>query len=119
MQNQLEHFWQVEKISCTDESLCHEDMACKAHFIENVSRNFEGKVVVKLPIRKGNARNLGEIHNITLHRLYSLERRLSQNPQLKLQYTQFMCKYLSLWHMKLMDSETRGRTHFICRIIAR
>jgi len=79
-----------------------DEQACESHFINNVSRNEQGKIIVKLPIKIEKLKMLGDTHKIALQRFYNLEKRLNRDPHLKSQYKQFMQEYLNLGHMKLM-----------------
>ncbi|XP_018398110.1 PREDICTED: uncharacterized protein LOC108776097 [Cyphomyrmex costatus] len=76
---------------------------CEKHFIENVSRNNQGRIIVRLPIKENKLRTLGESHGIALRRFHSLKRRLSRDSALRCQYSEFMREYLSLGHMKLVN----------------
>ena len=60
--------------------------------------------MVKLPVKEHLISKLGDSRAVALKRLISLERRFRRDPQLKLQYSQFINEYLSLGHMRLIDA---------------
>lgn len=60
---------------------------------------------MRLPFRN-KERQLGNSRNPALKRLYSLERKLDLNPELKIAYTQIIQEYLNLKQMTLIDDST-------------
>jgi len=81
-EEQIARFWTTEEIQI-DTSKSIEESDCKAHFSNHVTRNSDGRYVVRLPFRN-DGKWLGESQTVALKRLYSLERKLDSNPALKL-----------------------------------
>lgn len=52
-----------------------------------------------MPIKNGGLKNLGDSKNIGLKRFQGLEKRLSNSPELKVDYVKFMRKYADLGYM--------------------
>lgn len=70
------------------------------HFQANVSRNTEGRFIVKLPTNNDKIQQLGETQEIAKRRFLSLERRLLLQPDLYARYREFMQEYIDLNHMR-------------------
>ena len=93
----LRKFWELEEVP-TASKLTVEEEECERHFVDNHTRDESGRYVVRLPF-KGMCKPLGNSYNQARRRFFSLERRLSNNPPLKEQYTAFIGEYLALKHM--------------------
>lgn len=109
LHHQLSRFWQIEDVN-TACKYTAEELNCEKHFLENVSQTHEGRYIVKLPIKQTTMANLGNSREIAIKRLQALERRLSRDPNLKTQYTNFISEYLNLGHMKRVDIALDGNT---------
>ncbi|XP_020297156.1 uncharacterized protein LOC109861769, partial [Pseudomyrmex gracilis] len=106
LHEQLSRFWQLDQNFDQVNSYTINENLCEQHFLKNVTRNSQGRFVVKLPIKEQVLRRLGDSRDIALKRLRSLERRFQRDPDLKDQYTRFIKEYLSLGHMRLLDSQS-------------
>lgn len=100
----IEAFWKIEDCSDNVIDTTSEDEICRKHFNDNVTNDYRGKYIVKLPF-KNNVGNLGESYTTALRRFLSLERRLMKNPQRYDQYKQFMNEYEQLKHMEVVPNE--------------
>lgn len=102
----MERFWTLEeKVS----SSCHsiEEAACESHFQQTVSRDDQGRYIVRLPIKPDVLTLLGDNRRTAVRRFRMVEQRIAQSPQLCQQYIDFMDEYSSLGHMrKVNDYET-------------
>ncbi|XP_039303428.1 uncharacterized protein LOC120357330 [Solenopsis invicta] len=87
-----------------------EENFCEQHFISNVTQTSQGRYIVKLPVKEHLISNLGDSRAAALKRLFFLERRFRRDPQLKIQYSQFVDEYLSLDHMRLINALPEGRS---------
>lgn len=101
LQEQLERFWRLEE-TYSKPKLSKEEEECEMHFKEHTGRDATGRFIVKLPLRD-NYESLGDSHELSLNRFYSIERKLKNNPQLKVDYVKFMREYESLGHMTQID----------------
>ncbi|XP_036150568.1 uncharacterized protein LOC118648342, partial [Monomorium pharaonis] len=81
LSNQLSQFWRIEEPPHLSDPFTIEEMECEHHFTQNVTRNPEGRIVVKLPI-KDNKRD----------------------------YAQFMHEYVQLGHMTPIETEEPANT---------
>ncbi|XP_020296284.1 uncharacterized protein LOC109861165 [Pseudomyrmex gracilis] len=105
LHEQLSRFWQLDHNFEQVTSYTINENLCEQHFLRSVTRNPQGRFVVKLPIKEQVLHKLGGSYDIALKRLRSLERRFQRDTDLKDQYTQFIKEYLALGHMRLLDSQ--------------
>ncbi|XP_062558241.1 uncharacterized protein LOC134223121 [Armigeres subalbatus] len=95
----LTRFWELE--SCkTDSVLSLEEYACEKLFDRTTVRDASGRFIVTLPKKEYLIHQLGDSRSTAMRRFLSLERRLDTNPQLKLQYSEFIHEYLHMGHME-------------------
>ncbi|XP_039303445.1 uncharacterized protein LOC113004455 [Solenopsis invicta] len=100
LENQLDKFWAIEEVA-TDRSSTRTEVGCEAHFIKNVSRDDSGRYTVRLPFRETN-RRLGDSRAIALKRFSALERKLSANESLRVEYTRAIDEYIKLNYISLV-----------------
>jgi hypothetical protein len=93
----LRNFWELESVS-SKQPLSQEELFCESHFIQNYKRLSNGKYEVSLPFRQ-NPQTLGHSRELALKRFTFLESRLAKNPEIKIQYQNFMSEYINLNHM--------------------
>lgn len=62
-----------------------EEAKCETHFSQNVTRDGNGRYVVRLPFRE-NHRPLDESRTTTLRRFHALEHKLSTDDILRTEY---------------------------------
>ncbi|XP_072757735.1 uncharacterized protein [Anoplolepis gracilipes] len=79
-------FWTIEDLP-SEFPKSPEDIECEKHFLENVTRDKDGRYTVRLPFRKSE-RRLGESRMSALKRLNSLERKFNSNNSLRNAYSQ-------------------------------
>ncbi|XP_045541516.1 uncharacterized protein LOC123723018 [Papilio machaon] len=101
----LKRFWELEAEPTNSESsiLSLEEQACEDYFAATTRRDENGRYIVKLPFR--SSKTPCNTKEIALKRLYSLERKLSKNSELKSQYTSVINDYLSQGHMEEITNE--------------
>ncbi|XP_051156765.1 uncharacterized protein LOC127278878 [Leptopilina boulardi] len=68
--------------------------------------------MVRLPT-KGNVTELGKSYSRALKRFYALERSLNKQPDLKMQYTEFLKDYEDLGHMTEIASDSFSDGYFL------
>lgn len=93
-------FWEIENLPDVA-MLSPEDIECENIFKKTVYRNTYGRYVVSLPFK--TEQNFVGSREIALRRLYSLERKLAQNPPISEAYTNFMQNYLDSGHMEIVQ----------------
>ncbi|XP_039315361.1 uncharacterized protein LOC105205344 [Solenopsis invicta] len=102
LERQLTKFWEIEEIT-TDKSMSEQDARCEAYFSEAVSRDNNGRYVVRLPFRKDNVR-LGDSRALALKRLLSLERRFNINESFKTGYVRAIEEYMALGYISRVEN---------------
>lgn len=98
----LTRFWELEECSNEQPVLSNSEQLCEEHFLQNYSRDSDGRFVVKFPF-KDNIASLGQSKSIALKRLMLLERRLIKNDSLKKDYVEFLEEYKDLGHMTKIE----------------
>ncbi|KAJ8977812.1 hypothetical protein NQ317_000069 [Molorchus minor] len=112
--SQLEQFWLIEEVS-HKKMYTKEESECERDFLETFQRNaITGRFSVKLPFRD-NYTKLGDSLVSAKKRFYSLESRLMKNPNLRVQYSNFMQEYLQMGHMTEIspDDDNNKLTYYL------
>ncbi|XP_011881172.1 PREDICTED: uncharacterized protein LOC105569364, partial [Vollenhovia emeryi] len=104
LEKQITKFWTIEEVA-VESPRSEADVACEAHFVKNVTRDDNGRYIVRLPFTNAN-KNLGESRNSAYSRLRSLERKFTNNPTLKDEYTRVVEEYIKLGHMSVIKKST-------------
>ncbi|XP_058448694.1 uncharacterized protein LOC131428666 [Malaya genurostris] len=114
LEDSLERFWKTEELT-TKDNYSSEERHCESYYHSTVSRNSEGRYIVRYPRKPDFNVMLGESKSSALRRFELLERRLKRNSYLKDEYYQFMREYLSLGHMRLVeaDDEYNSQTYYL------
>ncbi|XP_077272766.1 uncharacterized protein LOC143903178 [Temnothorax americanus] len=99
LNRELRNFWEVEEVPRLT-TLSPEDQQCEEHFLNTHSRCSDGRYVVHLPFKRGPPIAIGDSYHIAERCLKGLHRRLSNNVELKTEYTEFMREYERLGHMR-------------------
>ncbi|XP_039434837.1 uncharacterized protein LOC120416979 [Culex pipiens pallens] len=112
LQEQLTRFWELE--TCwTKSKLSTVESACEVHFEATTVRDATGRFVVTLPKKVSALEQLGDSRTTAIKRYLGLERRLSANPELKKQYSDFIHEYLNLGHMREVVDEGEGVAYYL------
>ncbi|XP_059055473.1 uncharacterized protein LOC131849411 [Achroia grisella] len=108
----LTRFWQLEEI-CSKSNYFPEERMCEEHFVANTTRLDDGRFCVRIPL-KHDSSVLGNSFHRAEHCLFSLERRLTSNLELRDMYSNFMTEYKSLGHMsEYKQPEVDKKEYFI------
>lgn len=102
----VSRFWELDQGSSRGE-LSLEERQCDELYMRTFRRNQEGRFIVSLPMRPGKLEQLGQSREVAVRRFHALERQLSREPQLKLEYASFMHEYVRLDHMRAIDQQDR------------
>jgi hypothetical protein len=86
-----------------------EQQAREEHFLAHTSQQQDGRYIVRLPIKEV-PNQLGTSRLSAERRLHAIERRLERDPELKIQYHNFMKEYEDLGHMELVNSQEGKNT---------
>ncbi|XP_044749827.1 uncharacterized protein LOC123310425 [Coccinella septempunctata] len=112
VENTLKAFWEVEEVPVINKPT-PDEVFCENHFKNSHFRDESGRYTVSLPFRDVNPVFPG-IRDLALSHFYSLERRLSRNPDIRAQYLDFMREYLDQNHMGLVpDNEIDDDAYYI------
>jgi hypothetical protein len=86
-----------------------EQQACEEYFITHTTQQPDGRFVVRLPT-KTDSNQLGTSRLSAERRLHAIEHRLERDPQLKVQYHDFMKEYEELGRMGPVNSQEGKNT---------
>jgi len=78
------------------------------HFCSTYIRNESGRFILKLPFKDNY--NLGSSYDMARRRFFSLEKRMSQNEDLKRQYIEFLNEYEAIGHMTRIENPSKIHT---------
>ena len=104
----LKRFWEIEETPHT-KYLTEEENQCEEIFINNHRRNYDGRYIVKLPMRS-NIGQLGKSRPQAVARLLQMERKFKINKDLHQEYVKFMNDYINLGHMEKISKEVLTNT---------
>ncbi|XP_031622711.1 uncharacterized protein LOC116340379 [Contarinia nasturtii] len=100
----LQKFWELEEVEPT-KHLTRDELAAEQIFVNSVKRGPDGKFIVDLPFKVDpQSKCLGESRQLAEKRLRSSQRRFAKNPGVKNLYDQNLAEYLTLGHMKELES---------------
>ena len=106
-------FWESEEIPDSNTELTEDELRCESHLLQHTFRANDGRFVVRLPL-KNHTSVLADSKGMAYERFKTIERRLTQNPELKEQYVAFMREYEALGHMTRVNSnEVVSPSYFI------
>ncbi|XP_075167480.1 uncharacterized protein LOC142239573 [Haematobia irritans] len=108
----VQKFWELEQLPGTLKvKFTDEQSKCEEHFYESLRRLPSGRFQVSLPF-KTSPSVIGSSFENARRRFFSLERRLSQDDQMRVMYHDFMGEYLDLGHMSLSNEAIPSRPHY-------
>lgn len=96
----IQQFWEVEDIT-EQGDLSRGDLECMNHYQNNTYRNTDGSYTVRLPMKQGFEKMLGESKTKAIAQFQNMERKLARQNNLAQAYKAFMKEYSDLEHMKL------------------
>ncbi|XP_058449451.1 uncharacterized protein LOC131429391 [Malaya genurostris] len=94
---QLERLWQIENFD-VGKTLTQAEQDVEAHFCNTVSREKDGRYIVRLPLREDMVSLLEDSYTAVLRRFFALEKRFAADDRLRENYTRFMDDYEQLGH---------------------
>ncbi|XP_055604920.1 uncharacterized protein LOC129753147 [Uranotaenia lowii] len=102
LENQIEKFWIIDESAFPTSPYSPEESKCEEFFCCTVSRNSEGRYIVRLPLKRDVINQLGDNSRSAVRRFQLMENRLQKEPSLGEQYREFMTEYIRLGHMELV-----------------
>ncbi|XP_065093419.1 uncharacterized protein LOC135714077 [Ochlerotatus camptorhynchus] len=109
LEESIERFWKTEDLSMKD-NYSVEERYCESLFKSTTTRTAEGRYMVRLPRKPEFEAMMGESQINAYRRYEMLERRFERSPTLKEDYHKFLKEYLSLGHMRLVESDNEGNS---------
>lgn len=98
----LRKFWELEEVPSLKAWSAMEHQ-CERHFIKNMSRDADGRFIVRLPFSK-DPDLLGPSYEFAKSRLVSIEKKLIKNSSHHQAYHDFMQEYEDLGHLKVLGA---------------
>ncbi|XP_065085837.1 uncharacterized protein LOC135707865 [Ochlerotatus camptorhynchus] len=92
----IQRFFEQEELP-EEKVLTNEEQAIEDHFCKTYRRDEDGRFVVQLPFRE-SINELGNSRSLALKRFLSIEKHLTNKPEMKEMYQEFMQEYKDLGH---------------------
>ncbi|CAG7820314.1 unnamed protein product, partial [Allacma fusca] len=99
----VKRFWEVEEVP-SRQFLTPDEQACEEYYAETTTRDETGRYIVRLPFKSNLIRPLGDSRFTASLRLRFQDKRLASDPGKREEYCRFMQEYLTLGHMKQVES---------------
>ena len=96
----LRRFWEIEETPSSQRFLTEEEKLCEEFFKATVSRNKDGRYLVRLPFKDNVPSNWEGSYSLALRMLRSLERKFDTKSDFHQAYVDSMREYLTLGHMR-------------------
>nr|XP_034836272.1 uncharacterized protein LOC117992671 [Maniola hyperantus] len=100
----VQRFWELDVIPKAS-SLTPEEIACENAYVAQHYRDSSGRYVVQLPFKDQIEPTFAGSRDVAIRRFKAIERRLSRDPVLHKQYSEFMEDYLHSGHMSLVSAK--------------
>lgn len=110
--SQLTKFWELEQVP-DKQYFSKIEQACEDHFYRNTYRLESGRFCVRLPLID-TPDCLGDSYAMAKTRLLYLEKRFRKNPELRLQYSNFIQEYLDLGHLEECPIVHPVPSYYLC-----
>lgn len=112
LDSQLERFWELESMD-QKKSLTPDEQFAEDHFQRTVSRDTNGRYIVRLPLREELVSLMGDSYTPALRRFLSIEKKLATDSQLRQEYTTVMLEYQKLENMEVSPRALPGPQFFL------
>ncbi|XP_055589536.1 uncharacterized protein LOC129741775 [Uranotaenia lowii] len=104
LEKTIARFWEIEE-GGFENRYSVEEAECERHYLQHVSRQADGRYLVKLPTKPDVLAKLGDSKTAAVRRMHQIERRFSNDPVLAAEYRKFMDEYESLGHMVQVNDD--------------
>lgn len=108
---QLKKYRQLEECSTSEKHLSQEELFCEEHYSRTRERDPDGRFIVSIPFKEPVLK-IGKSYDLAYNRFIALERKLSKNCDLKLQYSAFNDEYIRLAHMSKIEMPSEDSVVF-------
>ncbi|XP_073944568.1 uncharacterized protein [Choristoneura fumiferana] len=106
VEDMLKSIWEID--TGTKRHLTQEERLCEENYEKTISRNKEGRYIVKLPFKTDNPQSPdGNTKEIATNRFLQLEKRFKKSPDLKAEYTKVIKDYIDQGHMEEIPEEEK------------
>ncbi|XP_065075282.1 uncharacterized protein LOC135699026 [Ochlerotatus camptorhynchus] len=112
LDSQLERFWEIENLD-KEKSFTPDEQFCEQHFQKTVSRDKDGRYIVRLPLREELVPLMGDSYTPALRRLLSMEKKFAVDKSFHLEYGKLMEEYQQLGHMEVNSHALSGPQFFL------
>ncbi|XP_065084792.1 uncharacterized protein LOC135707002 [Ochlerotatus camptorhynchus] len=99
LDSQLERFWEIENLD-SEKAFTPDEQFCEKHFQQSISRDENGRYVVRLPLRDELVSLIGDSYTPALRRLPSMKKKFAVDENFHEEYSNVLEKYQKLGHME-------------------
>ncbi|KAI8116345.1 hypothetical protein CVS40_11573 [Lucilia cuprina] len=108
----VKKFWELEEVSHEKQLVYNEEQQkCEENFKNSVRRLPSGRFQVSLPF-KSDTNLLGSSYDTAKRRILALERKLSNDQNMREMYHDFMKEYVDLGHMSIASNQIPIFPHY-------
>lgn len=98
----VQRFWELDSTPKQSSPWTLDELICEQKFVSDHSRDPSGRYIVRLPFKNDSEPTFEGSREVALRRFHAIERRLSRDPNLYTQYTEFMSDYIETGHMSVV-----------------
>ncbi|XP_012162275.1 uncharacterized protein LOC105665488 [Ceratitis capitata] len=108
--SELTRFWELEQVP-SKKQITLEEAVCERRYVSTTTRTGQGKYMVRLPFRHEFPVdiNLGYSRTGAMQQFLRNEAAMMRKPELKAEYHRVLREYITLGHMKLVDSTSGNK----------
>lgn len=103
----VQNFWELDSVPKAS-LLTPDEALCEQKFVSDHSRDSAGRYMVRLPFKHDSEPTFEGSRDVALRRFHAIERRLSRDQELQVQYADFMSDYIESGHMSLVPADELG-----------
>ncbi|XP_053691182.1 uncharacterized protein LOC128739709 [Sabethes cyaneus] len=110
LEESMERLWKTEELTVNN-NYSIDECYCEDFYPSTTTRDESGRYIVRLPRKPDFDAMLGEFKTCALRCFAQLERRLDSDETLKEEYHKLITEYLSLGHMRLVETDDGNHSH--------
>lgn len=105
----VSNFWQLERVvpKSSLSLFSKTEQFCEVNFIRSIRNDETGRYVVSIPFN-AKLSQLGDSRDRALNRFLAIERKLTKDPVLYREYSNFIQEYVSLGHMTKLSTSSES-----------